>query len=382
MNWKSRENEPVKKKKKSVELKILISVILFISIAGAFVFIFITSRGGEKPITKPIKATDKEASSGLSTYTVPKIDPARITEYKDTSINVIAVSNDNKLVAVGGTADVILIWNIETGKLQHKLVGHRREILKLSFSPDNEKLLSFAEDKKLILWDLKTGKPVKSFVLKRVYNAPVAFSPDFKQFCYLGYRYFLNIYRIKDGSKIASFKVPGYYSGSIKYSTDGKYIAFRLRDSKQYRIAVINVSEYSHKLLRYIALEYDTDIKFSKTNTFLYAISDDNNVVKYNYKNNTFMERILNKNAKYTIKAFDIHEKKGLIAYTQFNNVIIADLKSGRNIRIFKQPGYTYTKAVKFSRDGNYVYIAKKNYVVGVINLKNKKIQYYSPPQS
>lgn len=45
----------------------------------------------------------------------------------------------------------------QTGKLIGELIGHKKEIISIKFSPDNKTLLSGDEDNTMILWDTKTG---------------------------------------------------------------------------------------------------------------------------------------------------------------------------------------------------------------------------------
>lgn len=74
------------------------------------------------------------------------------------------ISPDNRLIAVAN-ANVIKIWDLETGNNLHDLTGHLDVINKISFSPDGSLLAScsFEAEHCIKLWNIKTGELVKTF---------------------------------------------------------------------------------------------------------------------------------------------------------------------------------------------------------------------------
>ncbi len=89
----------------------------------------------------------------------------------------IAVTLDGKILA-SSTHDMIHLWNLETGKEQHTLTGHRHWVSALAISPDGRTLASASLDRTLKLWSLETGKLLKTLYSGRV--TTLAFSPDGK----------------------------------------------------------------------------------------------------------------------------------------------------------------------------------------------------------
>src|SRR5690242_18521568 len=90
----------------------------------------------------------------------------------------LAVSSDGKTVASAEKDGVIRLWNAATGDPLRVLQGAEKEIHFLSFSPDNQTLVSTAE-KVLQLWNVTSGKRLHR--LEHPQDVlTVAFTPDGK----------------------------------------------------------------------------------------------------------------------------------------------------------------------------------------------------------
>src|SRR5262245_10743149 len=60
---------------------------------------------------------------------------------------------DGKLVAAPGANSDVGLWDVESGKLQGKLKGHRDHVFRIIMSPDGKRLASVGEDGTLRLWE-------------------------------------------------------------------------------------------------------------------------------------------------------------------------------------------------------------------------------------
>jgi WD40 repeat protein len=90
-----------------------------------------------------------------------------------------AVSDDSRLIAVGGDAGQVRVYDVSTGQLVGKFVGHKCEITALAFSHNGHFLISSSaphrevneKDFSLRLWDVTTRVEVHRF---EDYNGPVS----------------------------------------------------------------------------------------------------------------------------------------------------------------------------------------------------------------
>lgn len=95
--------------------------------------------------------------------------------------NLIALSKDNKLLAVGGEdSEIITVWEVSTGRILHRFSGHETSIKALTFSPDNRMLASAGADGTVILWDPTAGKELLSLSKRVSADQFFRISPDGK----------------------------------------------------------------------------------------------------------------------------------------------------------------------------------------------------------
>jgi len=139
------------------------------------------------------------------------------------SIRSAALSPDEKLMLAGDNSGRVWLWDIETGKLLHKL--KHRHVNSVAFSPDGVHGLSAGNGKKtLVLWNLQTGKLVRVFHghnSRDVYCS--RFSPDGNRFLSCGSDGTLRMWDVATGKEIWS--VTGFPDTltCIDMSLDGKF---------------------------------------------------------------------------------------------------------------------------------------------------------------
>lgn len=87
-------------------------------------------------------------------------------------------------LAVASLVQTIRIWDVQTHKLVHELLGHLEAVTALAYSPDGHWLASGGDDRTIRLWDTSTGEQVEVIELDSQIKALV-FSPD-GQFLFTG----------------------------------------------------------------------------------------------------------------------------------------------------------------------------------------------------
>jgi WD40 repeat protein len=85
-------------------------------------------------------------------------------------------SPDGKLLASTGVDKQILVWDIATGALRHRLADQPYRVTTLAFSPDSATLA--CGGKTVRLWDMGTGQLRRTLAGHRDWVCTVAFSPD------------------------------------------------------------------------------------------------------------------------------------------------------------------------------------------------------------
>jgi WD40 repeat protein len=73
----------------------------------------------------------------------------------DGGVTSVAISPDGRLVAAGSLDTAVRIWDVGTGVLLHKLLGHKNSVYSVIFNPDGSGLISSSLDKTLKYWDVR-----------------------------------------------------------------------------------------------------------------------------------------------------------------------------------------------------------------------------------
>jgi len=69
----------------------------------------------------------------------------------------VAAASTLPLAATAGVNRLVMLWDLSTGKCVGKGVGHSGRITDLAFSPDDQQLVSVAEDGTIMIWNIYTG---------------------------------------------------------------------------------------------------------------------------------------------------------------------------------------------------------------------------------
>lgn len=92
--------------------------------------------------------------------------------------NSVAISPDAATLALGSSAGLIRIWDLNSGLEYDPLDRHRGPVLDLDFSPDGTKLVSGGADGRLILWDIKERVGLRTLRDRAEAVLGTAWSPD------------------------------------------------------------------------------------------------------------------------------------------------------------------------------------------------------------
>jgi WD40 repeat protein len=181
----------------------------------------------------------------------------------------MAVSADGHWAASSHDDHAVRLWNLQTGRLEHILVGHTKQVNALAFTHTSNLLATGDSDGALFLWDTEKGdlrgrlswsKPEES----RVGLSSIAFSPVDSRLA-LGLHsgrlvvYDINLRRTCWESSPAEFT----WGGAVAFSPNGQLIAIAR----------------SPKVCLFDALSGREELAFRNTGTVSFSFSPDGSIL-------------------------------------------------------------------------------------------------------
>lgn len=79
-------------------------------------------------------------------------------------VNSVAFHPDGTILASSAGNGTIVFWDVNSGDQIRLIEAHSGEIPKIEFSPDGTQLISASADQTVVLWDTETGEQIRQFV--------------------------------------------------------------------------------------------------------------------------------------------------------------------------------------------------------------------------
>ena len=127
-------------------------------------------------------APDGRIAAGLEGGTVQIWDakggPQRVIRVRPSGPVGVAFSPDSERIATGTRDDVARVWDVDSGKLELRLRGHRDQVTSARFSPDGSQLVTASLDHDARIWDATTGRLLHVLRGHFAVVSDAEFSPD------------------------------------------------------------------------------------------------------------------------------------------------------------------------------------------------------------
>ncbi|KAJ1495905.1 quinon protein alcohol dehydrogenase-like superfamily [Baffinella frigidus] len=81
------------------------------------------------------------------------VDPACTVIGHSGIVRGIAFAPCGRLLATGGTDKSVILWGVETGRAQRRMLGHTQGVNAVAFTPDGQRLASCSDDGSVRVWE-------------------------------------------------------------------------------------------------------------------------------------------------------------------------------------------------------------------------------------
>ncbi|CAN8066744.1 unnamed protein product [Agarophyton chilense] len=151
----------------------------------------------------------------------------------------VQFSHRGEYLASSSKDALILVWRCgallegrcnKSNVILHKLRGHTQMVCFLSWSPDDQFLLSTSNDQTIRLWDMKTGECCRVFEKHTDPVTSCAWMPNGKTFVSGSQDQKLLEWNVESGEVIASYTVPNRVN-DLTISTNGKLLVATCSDN-------------------------------------------------------------------------------------------------------------------------------------------------------
>lgn len=135
----------------------------------------------------------------------------------------VSFSSNGQLIATASDDGIGKIWSVKDGACLVNLVGHSRGLLSITFGPDGEKVLTSSWDRTVKIWDASSGKVKKTLNKHTNKIVSAVFSPNGELVLTSDQDGKTYIWNAKSGKLKYSFE--SYHDvRAADFSPDGQYI--------------------------------------------------------------------------------------------------------------------------------------------------------------
>jgi len=154
----------------------------------------------------------------------------------------VAFSPNGKMLASGDSHGRLRLWDTTTGKELIQLGGERFYwVSSVAISPDSSVVAAATGDAAILLWETASGKPLPPLRGHQGAVTSVAFSPDGRQLVSGSWDSTLRLWQLATGKELARFHGHDSKVKAVAFSPDGKSVA-SFGDSREQIIRVWDVA--------------------------------------------------------------------------------------------------------------------------------------------
>lgn len=262
-------------------------------------------------------------------------------------------SPDNQFIVTGGFDNILLLWDIKTGKQIRTFSGHTERIRAVEFSSDQKTILTLAADNKVKVFEVETGRQLLSVTVQNRELHQAYYSPNGQYFYAIDNRDEVYVWETNSGEQITVLK--SEYSAHNEQALIHSNEDWALSIDGYEGAAVVSIS--TQDTLFSIPFDKVHSMSFSPNGEYIAISSRKLFASVFNSETgeliNTFRDGDLKCDGCNTKHLFS-PDSKYLLTISNKVPAILWDVRSGKKIKSFSTID-DRPKLLKFSSNGTYV---------------------------
>eukprot|EP00929_Paragymnodinium_shiwhaense_P045045 TRINITY_DN23062_c0_g3_i1.p1 TRINITY_DN23062_c0_g3~~TRINITY_DN23062_c0_g3_i1.p1 ORF type:complete len:696 (-),score=134.40 TRINITY_DN23062_c0_g3_i1:328-2415(-) len=151
---------------------------------------------------RPRVASKSSEAAGVAYVPATSVDDQLLRLTVDREINAIALSADNRSVALGLQDHSLQVWDLQMAAPRLQLKGHRNWVTSVAYSPDGQHVASGSSDKTVKVWNLRTGNCQATLQGHILSVVSVAYSDDGKLLASGSWDKTVRIWEVQHGERL------------------------------------------------------------------------------------------------------------------------------------------------------------------------------------
>jgi len=285
----------------------------------------------------------------------------------------ISFSNDDEFVVSEGFSKVIYRWNIRSGKLENEFKGHTHSISAHVFSKDSKRLFSSSYDKSIIIWDLKLGLGSQNKGHSSAVT-DVIFTAKNRHLITAGANNEIYIWDSITGKHIKTLKGHSEPVRALSISMDSQLLASVGND---HTVRIWNIEEGKNKFEFELNSHHNdvVDVAFSPVSKWTLATASFDDTVKiWNIATGKVLHTLYGHSLPVISISFS-PDGKVLASVGRDSKIILWNVRTGKKIKELNEAD---TKSIAFSPNGKLLAFADKVKGIQLWNVKSGKIRNFN----
>ena len=141
------------------------------------------------------------------------------------AVMTLTFSPDENTLATGSWDCTVKLWDMRSGALIATLEGHTDYVQSIAFSPDGKQLATGSDDQTLRIWDMASGACLRTIHAHTDNTYGVAWSPDGQSIASCGFDCLLRVWDVASGDCLQTLAGHTGPMTKVAFSPDGRLLA-------------------------------------------------------------------------------------------------------------------------------------------------------------